>query len=214
MLRNRTKAKKRIAKKHRGLPSATDWRTTDKQELLKRRIRAKEEMFRISNCFPQHPVFSNFSVKSGSGLTYSVEIRDLQNREFDCTCTDFRINGLGSCKHVEAVLLQLKKRQKATFNQALLEPSSHIDIVPDDNANLLWVERNLAKVPPSLRVYFDADGLQNKGVDSNELVGRLKRSRSRYIRLSQTVEPWLRHQEIDRERKASRRDYETGIITG
>ncbi len=214
MPRNRTKAKKRIAKKHRGLPPATDWRTTDKQELLKRRIRAKEETFRISNCFPEHPVFSNFSVKSGSGLTYSVEIRDLQNREFDCTCTDFRINGLGSCKHVEAVILQLKKRQKAAFHQALSEPSSHIDIVPDDSVNLLWVERNLAKMPPSLRVYFDADGLQNKGVDSSELVGRLKRSRSRYIRLSQTVEPWLRHQEIDRERKASRRDYETGIITG
>ncbi len=214
MPRIRTKAKKRIAKKHRDLPPATDWRTTDEQELLKRRIRAKEETFRISNCFPEHPVFSNFSVKSGSGLTYSVEIRRLQHREFDCTCTDFRINGLGSCKHVEAALLHLKHRHHAAFEQALSEPSSHIDIVPDVSVNLLRVERNLGKMPPSLRVHFNADGLQNKAVDSSELVGRLKRSRSRYIRLSQTVEPWLDHQEIDRERKASRRDYETGIITG
>ncbi len=214
MPRKRTKAKKRTAKKHRGLPPATDWRTTDKQELLKRRIRAKEETFRISNRFPEHPVFSNFSVKSGSGLTYSVEIRDLQHREFDCTCTDFRINGLGSCKHVEAVLLHLKYRHPAAFAKALSEPSPRIDIVPDLSVNLLWVERNLAKMPPSLRVYFEADGLQKKGVDPSELVGRLKRSRSRYIRLSQTVEPWLAHQNIGRERKASRRDYETGIVTG
>ena len=214
MPRNRTKAKNRIVKKHRGLPPATDWRTTDKQELLKRRIRAKEETFRISNRFPEHPVFSNFSVKSGSGLTYSIEIRHLQDREFDCTCTDFRINGLGSCKHVEAVLLHLKTRHRAAFNQALSEPSNRVDIVPNESVNLLWVERNLAKMPPSLRAYFNGDGLQCNGVDSSELVGRLKRSRSKNIRLSQTVEPWLAHQEIDREGKASRRDYETGIVTG
>jgi hypothetical protein len=36
----------------------------------KRRLRARDESFTITNADPQHPIFSNFHVKSGSGLTY------------------------------------------------------------------------------------------------------------------------------------------------
>ena len=100
------------------LPSAHDWRTTDTDEINKRRLRARQEPFTISNLDPQHPVFTNFQVKSGSGLTYSVEIRDLQPRQFACDCVDFRINGLGTCKHVEAVLLHLEARFRRLFKAA------------------------------------------------------------------------------------------------
>ena len=93
---------------HPKIPSPHDWRTTDTDEINKRRLRAREESFTISNLAPQHPIFSNFRVKSGSGLTYSVEIRDLRERQFACDCVDFRINNLGTCKHVEAVLLHLE----------------------------------------------------------------------------------------------------------
>src|SRR5512138_3432304 len=90
------------------VPSIHNWRTTDQDEINRRRARAQNEQFRIINKEPEHPIFSNFEVKSGSGLTYSVEIRDLRRRQFGCTCVDFRINGLGTCKHVEAVLLLLE----------------------------------------------------------------------------------------------------------
>src|SRR2546428_8539232 len=89
------------------LPSPTDWRTTDADELAKRRLRAREERHRITNLDPAHPVFSNFEVQSPSGMTYRAEIRDVASRQFSCACTDFRINGLGTCKHIEAILLQL-----------------------------------------------------------------------------------------------------------
>ena len=87
------------------LPPAHDWRTTDTDEVNKRRARALQESFVITNVTPAHPIFSNFRVESGSGLTYAVEVRDLRGRHFACDCVDFRINGLGTCKHVEAVLL-------------------------------------------------------------------------------------------------------------
>src|SRR2546426_2154002 len=90
------------------IPSAHDWRTTDQDEINKRRARARTEVFAISNLDSQHPIFSNFRVKSGSGMNYSVEIRCLRQRQFACDCVDFRINGLGTCKHVEAVLNQLE----------------------------------------------------------------------------------------------------------
>src|SRR5207247_6311110 len=90
------------------VPSLHNWRTSDEDEINRRRARAQTEDFRISNSDARHPIFSNFRVQSGSGLTYSVEIRDVRQRQFACECVDFRINGLGTCKHVEAVLLQLQ----------------------------------------------------------------------------------------------------------
>src|SRR5262245_17230090 len=96
-------------------PPANDWRTTDSHEIEKRKLRAREEGFRVSNSDVAHPIFSNFRVQSGSGLHYSVEIRSVGERHFSCTCVDFRINGLGTCKHVEAVLLQLERRFRGLF---------------------------------------------------------------------------------------------------
>lgn len=82
------------------VPSLHNWRTTDADEVNRRRLRAQEESFVIRNLEPRHPIFSNFEVKSGSGLTYQVELRDIQTKQVACDCVDFRINGLGTCKHV------------------------------------------------------------------------------------------------------------------
>lgn len=89
------------------VPALHNWRTTDEDEINRRRARASAEQFRILNESPEHPIFSNFKVCSDSGMTYWVEVRDLANRQFACECVDFCINGLGTCKHVEAVLLYL-----------------------------------------------------------------------------------------------------------
>src|SRR2546425_3360133 len=89
------------------VPSPHDWRTTDADEINRRRLRAREESFRITNADAAHPIFSNFRVQSASGMTYSVEVRDLRQRHFACDCVDFRINGLCTCKHVEAALHHL-----------------------------------------------------------------------------------------------------------
>src|SRR5262245_15105893 len=92
------------------VPSMHDWRTTDVDEVNRRKLRAQNETFRITNLDPRHPIFSNFRVLSPSGMSYSVELRHLGRRELDCTCIDFSINGLGTCKHVEALLLHLEAR--------------------------------------------------------------------------------------------------------
>ena len=124
-------ATKKASKKIEG-PSAHDWRTTDQDEINRRRARAQTEEFRIANTDPRHPIFSNFRVQSGSGLTYSVEIRELRQRHFACECVDFRINGLGTCKHVEAVLLHLEARFKRLFQGAARSGTSRLDLVPDE----------------------------------------------------------------------------------
>jgi hypothetical protein len=82
--------------KHTGVPpakppSSHNWKTTDQDEIERRRYRAQTEQMRIRNLDPQHPVFSNFEVKSTSGLSYTVEIRSLSQKRFSCNCIDFRI---------------------------------------------------------------------------------------------------------------------------
>jgi len=70
-------------------------------------------------------------------LTYAVEIRDVAGRQFACTCQDFRKNGLGTCKHVEAVLLHLEARFKRLFARAAQNGSPRVDLVPDDATDTL-----------------------------------------------------------------------------
>ena len=96
------------------VPSPHNWRTTDEDELNRRRLRARTEDFSIANIDSRFPIFSNFRVQSGSGMTYSVEIRDVRQRQFACDCVDFRINSLGTCKHVEAVLWHLEGRSSGS----------------------------------------------------------------------------------------------------
>jgi hypothetical protein len=42
------------------------------------------------------------------GASYRVEVRSLDERINHCTCPDFAVNRLGTCKHVEAVLHRLR----------------------------------------------------------------------------------------------------------
>ena len=99
----------------------------------RRRLRAREGAFVIRNQDARFPVFSNFTVGSRSGLTYRVEIRDVGRRQFACDCQDFRKNGLGTCKHVEAVLLHLEARFRRLLTCAAREGSPRVDVVLDDS---------------------------------------------------------------------------------
>jgi hypothetical protein len=197
------------------LPPVTDWRTTDADEILKRQVRARDERPRIVNRAPAYPIFSEFEVHSPSGLDYRVEIRDVASRQFACTCADFRINGLGTCKHVEAVLLQLGRRHRAEWKAARHGvPSPRIDLVPDRAAGRLRVERNLGKLPPRLRARFDADGLQLPELDPADLARELVAAAPSHLRVSLETTAWLAAREIAADRLVSRRDYEAGVAAG
>ena len=143
-----------------------NWRTTDADEILRRRERATAEVFRISNVDARFPIFSNFMVKSPSGMDYSVEVRDVQRRQFSCECVDFRINGLGTCKHVEAVLLHLEARHKGAFRNAAKGESDRLDVLPDLHRARLRVAQGTDALPASVRHWFDAAGvLKSQAID-------------------------------------------------
>ncbi len=187
---------------------ASDWRTTDQDEIHRRVQRAIDEKHSVANLHPEHSVFSNFAVKSPSGMDYQVEIRDLKERVFSCTCPDFRTAGLGTCKHVEATLIWLKRRHKGEMRAALTNGSARIDLVP--GGDTLCVERNVSKLPPSLRPLFDSAG-HLLGEPAEALV---KLRRNLKVRISQDVEIFLESRRRAEERITLRRDYETGVVEG
>ncbi len=194
----------------RSLPPITNWNTTDEHEVNRRRLRAMENPpVSIENLNPKHPIFSNFEVCSQSGETYCVEIRDLQKRVFASNTIDFQINGLGTDKHIEAVLLHLQKKERKAFKEALNNESDRIDIVP--NRDELRVERNLHMLPNSLENCMNPDGTIG---DPESFLEIAKKSRSSKLRISQEVAPWMESRKRETERTLLRRDYEAKVVAG
>ena len=79
--------------------------------------------------------------------------------QFACECVDFRINGLGTCKHVEAVLLQLECRFRRRFRLAARLGSDRIDLVPDAALGTLRLLNNNGSLPKAIAEWFDVHRL-------------------------------------------------------
>jgi SNF2 family DNA or RNA helicase len=87
------------------------------QQIAERRGRAAATLLKILKR-PADGPHGDYTVKSVSGRTYRVAIRGLGLFENYCSCPDFAINTLGTCKHVEAILLRLRKRHQKTLEAA------------------------------------------------------------------------------------------------
>src|SRR2546430_7324014 len=69
------------------------WKTTDEDEIARRRLRASVEAMNIEPMEPDHPIYGTFSVRSlrtrSENLSYFVEIRALTEFQNSCTCPDY-----------------------------------------------------------------------------------------------------------------------------
>jgi SNF2 family DNA or RNA helicase len=79
------------------------------QQIAERRERAQGAIAKILER-PGGEPFGDYRVKSASGKTYRVAMRGPGLFENYCSCPDFGVNTLGTCKHIEALLLRLRKR--------------------------------------------------------------------------------------------------------
>jgi hypothetical protein len=72
------------------------------------RERAMTDIARVVNR-GEHVAFSTFDVTSTTNCTYRVQIRSLTEPQNSCTCPHYLTNLVGTCKHIEGVLLNLKE---------------------------------------------------------------------------------------------------------
>lgn len=102
-----TVAATRVSRLHRpeGM-SLEQWQAALRREF------GRSQDFRFENT-GDHPVFSTFKVSNPqTRRTYSVTVRGRASEgepaDYHCTCADFAVNTLGTCKHVEFVLGKLE----------------------------------------------------------------------------------------------------------
>ncbi len=123
-------------------PPLQGWLSDDAEEIERRRWRGQTEILAVEALEPAHPYFGSFRVRSASGGTYDVELRDLTGRLNTCGCADHRVNGLGTCKHIEGTLAALRRRGKRAFAAAARAGSHRVELfVPRDGdatPRLLW----------------------------------------------------------------------------
>ncbi len=140
------------------------------EQINRRRKRGKKDLAKVVNR-GQHPVYSTFEVTSTSGRVYTVRIRSLTEPLNTCTCPDYHTNTIGTCKHIEGVLINLREEfadrwdafieQAPPINQIYLRHAQQTTVrvtlpLPDEKALRTLLSR-----------YFDAEGvLQGKVTQS------------------------------------------------
>ena len=198
------------------LPPKQDWRTTDRQEIARRQIRALESPPSIRNLAPEHRIFSTFEVTSPeSGLSYLVEIRDVAGRDFYSTSPDFGHNGLGTCKHTEAVLFHLQKRFPGIYKAAIKQGSDRCELVPDRDAKTLRLSgASNSDLPSAFRSNFDSKGMLKPGKNAAKILEKAADIADAKFRVSREVVPFLKSLTNRRESIQLRRDYEQRVRSG
>src|SRR3990170_4806166 len=99
----------------------------DWQRLLRVRF-GERQRYKLENR-GDHPIFSEFLLTNPeSGKTYKIAIRG--NAAFDnyCSCPDYDVNGLGTCKHIAFAVSRLMKRKgaKKAFREGYAPPYSEV----------------------------------------------------------------------------------------
>jgi superfamily II DNA or RNA helicase len=79
------------------------------RQIAERRERGRNAIARIL-AKPDGQAFGDYRVQSASGKNYRVAMRGPGLFENFCSCPDFAVNTLGTCKHIEGLLERLRKR--------------------------------------------------------------------------------------------------------
>ena len=131
------------------------------RQIAERRERARAALLRIL-ARPDGGLYGDYRVKSASGKTYRVAMRGPGFFDNYCSCPDFAVNTLGTCKHIEALLLRLRQRHgKALDSKEYHRTRASISLQYGDAID---VRLRLPETPsPVLQTlaqeYFDAAGL-------------------------------------------------------
>jgi len=173
------------------------------EQIERRRKRGQEDLAKIVNQ-GQHPVYSTFEVTSTSERRYTVRIRSLTEQLNSCTCPDYRTNTIGTCKHIEGVLANLREEFADQWEEFVEQAT------PVAQMYVRHAERTTVRVtlplPESERLralltrYFDAEGILQGPVTQSlpallSELNRLPEREREQILVTQPVHDYLKNQQ-------------------
>ncbi|QDU18301.1 DEAD/DEAH box helicase [Urbifossiella limnaea] len=123
-----------------------------------RRQRARATKFAIEN-LGKNRVFSDFRVTNpDSGGRYEVTVRGFETGDNTCTCPDYKANTLGTCKHIEAVLDDLRDELPPHLQKkkaAVQRPEVYLHYGEQLRLGLHLPPRHSDKLARLAQAYFD-----------------------------------------------------------
>ncbi len=178
------------------------WRSSDEEEIERRRWRGRTEVVGAEPLDAAEGHFGTFRVRSASGGSYDVEIRSLDKSLNSCGCADHQVNGLGTCKHVEGVLAQLRRRGVRAFAAATRAGSPRVELFLGRGGEavprIMWPADAIvaAAVRATLAALLTADGELadttpaglEAAIQAIEAAGPKLRT---HVRVSRHLAPWV-----------------------
>jgi hypothetical protein len=207
-------------------PSLPGWLTSDEHEVNLRRWRGRTEILSIKALEPDHPYFGTFRAQSASGGSYEVEIRSLNGLANSCGCIDYRVNGLGTCKHIEGTIEAMARGRSKSFRAAKEIGSPRVEVFLDRRAScapaIMWPAdspgRNFKSVRSWLGPYLSADGTPTQSPEQMESLiaawDKAPPSIRAVLRVSRYFTPWLDRARRERQRVEARAAFEADLEAG
>ncbi len=214
------KAKKVLQK-----PQQLGWKSSDEDEIGRRRLRGEFDIAEIAALEKSQPLFGTFRVTSNSGGSYEVEIRDLAGFTNSCGCADHQVNRLGTCKHIEGVLLALKKRRAAQFRQGAKtgSPRAEIFLARDGEAEprIAWPAEQgeaHAAIRQCMAPWLGRDGsltaAPEKIASLAEAFSAWPADLKQHVRMSRHFTPWIERAQRIAARTTARKQFAAEVKAG
>jgi HEPN domain-containing protein len=197
-------------------PRFLGWKTTDEDEVERRRWRGRSETAEVVPLVPADGPFGAWRVRSAGGGEYVVEIRHLNARENSCGCRDFATNGLGTCKHIEGALIHLRRR-KALAGLGRMSPRIEVFVSggEEPGPRVQWPENPSLKVQavrPHVEKHLAA--LRAARPEALDALRGIAGEAPASLRLSRTLDAWLEEQRRAGERVRRRAAFLAEAETG
>jgi SNF2 family DNA or RNA helicase len=130
------------------------------QQISERRERAEKAIKSVLSR-PSGQAYGDYRVLATSGKTYRVALRGAGLFESYCSCPDFAANTLGTCKHIEALLLPLRRRYGTALERKQFErtrASLWLHYGDTISIRLRLPSTHSPELLDLAREYFDAEG--------------------------------------------------------
>jgi len=166
-----------------------------------------------------HPLFSGFSLTNpASGKTYKIAIRGDAPGENYCSCPDFSINNLGTCKHIEFTLSKLRKKSgaKKAFKARFTPPFSEVFLHYGLKREIRFKPGKDAPVEllSAAKKFFDARGRmkQERLLDFHQFLNDAQRLAGHEVRCYDDVMAFVaEHQDAEHRRGIMAKAFSKGI---
>src|SRR5262249_45206308 len=89
---------------------------------------AEKTPFCIKVLDESHFPYTNYEVTSETKACYTIEIRSLDDKINSCSCPNYKVNNLGTCKHIQGVLHYLEKNSNGGLNVSSKAGSPRVEI--------------------------------------------------------------------------------------